>query len=363
MKYPPIYYGEYLKLDQILDAQHLKSKDYGQEAHDETLFIIIHQTYELWFKQIIHEVQSVYNLLNVESVPTKSLSTIVHRLKRVTEIQKILSDQLSIIETMTPLDFMDFRDYLVPASGFQSIQFRKIELMLGLRQKYRLGVDRQFFNSRLKEEDKRVLIEMENQPTLLELVDKWLARLPFDHSTNYDFWQEYRQVVGEMLGEDAKIIQGNKTLSESEKVFELKNLEATKLSFNVLFNDQTYNQLLETGEVRISRKAKLASVFIGLFRDEPVLNLPHQFLTTLVEIDELFTAWRYRHSIMAHRLLGTKIGTGGSSGHEYLKRSAENNRVFLDFFNMATYLIPKNRIPGLPTDIHQKMGYSAEGEN
>src|SRR5690606_21737952 len=132
--------------------------------------------------------------------------------------------------------------------------------------------------------------------------------------------------------EDEKIISNNKTLTEKEKVFELKNLEATRKSLDILFDKEAYTKLEQEGLVRISRKSRLATIFISLFRDEPIMHLPNQLLNGLIEIDENFTTWRYRHAIMVHRMLGTKIGTGGSSGHDYLKRATENNRVFQDFF-------------------------------
>lgn len=360
MKYPSLYYSDYLKLDSILDAQHLKSKEFGQEAHDETLFIIIHQVYELWFKQIIHELDSVYKMMDTSKVLPTNLSTIVHRLQRVVEIQRILNDQLKVIETMTPLDFMDFRDYLVPASGFMSVQFRMIELKMGLRQKHRLGIDQQFFNSRLKEQDKSILIEAEKSATLLELVDNWLSRMPFAQTQNYDFWSKYQQAIKEMLDSDQKIIESNQTLNPMQVEFELRNLEGTRASFEILFDDKKYDELLEKGEFRISRKAKLAAIFINLFRDEPVMQLPYNLLTQLLEIDESFTTWRYKHAIMAHRMLGAKIGTGGSSGHDYLKMSAENNRVYLDFFNIATFLLPKRHIPIIPQELRKEMGFANE---
>lgn len=362
MKYPSLYYSEYLKLDQILAAQHLKSVELGggadAEAHDETLFIIIHQVYELWFKQILHEMRSVYKMLDTDRVIPNDLSTIVHRLQRITEIQRILNDQLKVIETMTPLDFMEFRDFLVPASGFMSVQFRQIELTMGLRQKHRLGIDQQFFNSRLKEEDKKLLIKAEENATLLELIDAWLARMPFAQTENYNFWQQYQLAVNKMLADDQKIIESNTTLHEKQIEMELKNLDATRKTFEVLFNKDMYQELYDKGEVRISREAKLAAIFINLFRDEPVLQLPNALLTQLLEIDENFTTWRYRHAIMAHRMLGAKIGTGGSSGHDYLKQATENNRVYLDFFNLATFLIPRKHMPKLPSQLIEQMGFA-----
>src|SRR5690606_20231018 len=130
--------------------------------------------YELWFKQIIHEVDSVIKLMSEETVLDKDLATIAHRLERVVEIQRILNAQLKVIETMTALDFMEFRDYLVPASGFQSVQFRELEIKLGLKKQHRLPIDAEFFNSRLNEVDRKKILEQEQKVSVLELLDAWL---------------------------------------------------------------------------------------------------------------------------------------------------------------------------------------------
>src|SRR5215470_4039776 len=130
--FPPVDYAEYLKLDRLLSSQEPKSAAYGRPAHDEMLFIVVHQAYELWFKQILHELDSVLALFRADSVDERSIGTAVSRLDRIVEIQKLLVDQLRVLETMTPLDFLDFRDMLVPASGFESVQFRLIENKLGL---------------------------------------------------------------------------------------------------------------------------------------------------------------------------------------------------------------------------------------
>lgn len=361
MKYDPIYYSEYLGLDKILGSQDLKSKEHGNEAHDETLFIIIHQTYELWFKQILHEIDSVLKVYNNNHVSPRLLGTVNHRLNRVVEIQRVLNSQITIIETMTPMDFMDFRDYLVPASGFQSVQFRMIEIKLGLRQEYRLGIDKQFFNSRLKEADKNTLNQLEKEKTLLENIDSWLSRMPFGETNDgYNFWNEYQDAINKILDQDQLMIESNKTLHPKELEFELANLQSTRDNFENLFDEDKYQKLIDAGLVRFSRRAKLAAIFIRLFRNEPILQQPNSLLDHLIDIDEMFSTWRHRHAIMALRMLGSKIGTGGSSGHEYLKKSADNNRVFTDLFNLATYLLPKKDIPTLPEELKAKLGFVHE---
>ncbi|GFX92425.1 tryptophan 2,3-dioxygenase [Trichonephila clavipes] len=131
---PCMLYGEYLQLDQLLNCVKPASEIYGNElVHDEHLFIITHQAYELWFKQIIFELDSVKNLFSSEAIDENRMLRITSRLNRIVVILKVLVDQIAILETMAPLDFMEFRNYLSPASGFQSVQFRVIENMLGVK--------------------------------------------------------------------------------------------------------------------------------------------------------------------------------------------------------------------------------------
>ena len=107
----------------------------------------------------------------------------------------------------------------------------------------------------------------------------------------------------------------------------------------------------------MSHDALLSALFIKQYSEEPVFNLPFQLITALTEIDEQLTIWRYRHAMMVQRMLGTKIGTGGSSGHHYLKKTTEWNRIFLDIFNMATFLLPKDALPSLPEEVKRQLGF------
>ena len=116
-------YSDYLKLDRLLSAQEVRS---DPPEHDELLFIVIHQTYELWFKQLLHELDRIKVLFSANE-----LFGALHLIKRVRMILKTLVGQLDILETMTPLSFNSFRDRLDSASGFQSVQFREFEFLLG----------------------------------------------------------------------------------------------------------------------------------------------------------------------------------------------------------------------------------------
>jgi tryptophan 2,3-dioxygenase len=359
----PVYYGDYLKLNQMLDCQQPLSRKFADqqnpEAHEETLFIIVHQAYELWFKQILHDLNSVLEIFKKKKVEDTDLGLIVQRLDRITKIQSTIATQLDILETMTPMDFLEFRNLLIPASGFQSVQFREIEIKMGLNTHDRQSVDREFFLGRLNQEDRDKLVALENSPCLLRLVEAWLERMPFTISSEFNFWSEYQKSVESILEEDRKTIDSNMAqLSEREKQMQIENLKTTKETFESLFDETAHAKVVAEGGRKLSRKSILNALFILLYRNEPLLSMPFQMLSLMMDIDENFTAWRYRHALMAQRMLGTKIGTGGSSGHAYLKKAADNNRVFVDLFNLSTYLIPRSKLPQIPSAVKKQLNFN-----
>jgi len=354
---PPLDYGTYLKLDELLSLQAPRSVALGRPAHDETLFVVVHQVYELWFKQILHEIASLQELFRQDSVGERSIGVAVSRLHRVTEIQKILVDQLRVLETMTPLDFLEFRDLLVPASGFQSLQFRLIENRLGLRADRRVGLQHVPQPPHLAPaqlEAQRVSLQ---QPSLFELVEKWLERTPFLEVPGYQFWESYAQAVRAMLERDRRTIEGNAALTGVERGLQVEELKRTEASFNAVLDEGVHDRLRADGQRRLSHRATRAALFIHLYRDQPILNLPFRFLTALVDVDELLAAWRYRHALMVHRMIGTKIGTGGSSGHRYLLATVERNKVFTDLYDLSTFLISRSALPALPAEMERRLGF------
>lgn len=353
----PCYYGDYLQLDKILTAQAPESAKYAAEAHDETLFIVVHQVYELWFKQILHELKAVMAVFAEAEVKDQQLTGIVHKLKRVISIQQLLNQQIAVMETMTPQDFMSFRDYLVPASGFQSVQFKMLEIGLGLKSEYRIDFDKNSFYSRLNQKDRDFLQALETEPSLFERIEKWLERMPFLQLDDFSFWRMYHNATAQMLDEDASTVAGIAQIAEQERELQLAEIERTRAKFAALLDKEKYQELQTQGSFRLSQRAMLSALFISLYQEEPVFNLPFQLLTCLTEIDENLTIWRYKHAMMVQRMLGTKIGTGGSSGHDYLKRTTEKNRIFTDLFNMATFLLPKSDLPVLPEQIKRKLGF------
>ena len=322
-----VYYSDYLQLDKIIEAQQPESFKEGKiAAHDEMLFIIIHQAYELWFKQILFEVNSVIEIMSKPTLNDNSpeMQTVVHRLKRVTTILKVLVQQIDIMETMTPMDFLDFRDMLRPASGFQSYQFKIVEAKLGLKFEQRHGQN--YYTSQLKEKDIAVIKDAENGQSVLELINAWLERMPF--ITN-DFWNNYQQVYVN-------------SLAEAEK----NNAEF----FATVFNDSN-------AERNLSSKACRAALFIMMYHGYPMLELPFQLLDTLLEIDNQLGNWRNRHINMVRRMIGTRIGTGGSSGAGYLKAAMDKHYIFKELTQLNSFLINRRQLPVLHKELVERLGY------
>jgi tryptophan 2,3-dioxygenase len=352
----PLYYADYLQLDRLLSCQRMQSALNGKPAHDEMLFIIVHQAYELWFKQVIWELDAVLATFRGASVPEEDLGQAALRLGRIVEIQRVLIQQVDVLETMTPLDFLDFRDALFPASGFQSVQFRLIENKLGMQRRDRLQINDAPYTSRFTADDAARAEASEKEPSLFDLIEDWLERTPFLHFGGFDFWREYRRAVDAMLDADRASIRGNPTLTENEKATQLAGVEATARRFADLFEPEAVEPGSAPGR-HFSRRALQAALLIHLYRDEPILHLPFRLLALLADIERNFTTWRQRHAQMAMRMIGTRIGTGGTSGHEYLDRAAERHRVFADLSALASFFIPRSALPKLPDEVRSRMGF------
>ena len=347
-----MHYSDYLELDKILDAQHPESDRQGQPAHDEMLFIVIHQAYELWFHQLLFETESVIGILGQPALNDNSpqLQTIVHRLSRCATILKVLVHQIDIMETMTPMDFLDFRDKLRPASGFQSWQFKLLEARLGLKYEHRFG--KQYYLSQLRQPEIDRIKAGERQPSLLQLLNGWLERIPFfDAATSRNFWSDYRLRYQQSLTDVEK---GN--LEYFDSVFQLS--DATQPPAESSGHSQG---AVAAGTVdrSLSPAACRAALFIMLYRGYPLLQLPFQVLHQLLEIDEQLSTWRYRHMSMVHRMIGTRIGTGGSTGKDYLGSALERHHLFREIAALTSFLIERKRLPQLDPEMERRLGFVA----
>ena len=330
-----VHYHDYLQLDKILNAQSPESDRHNLPAHDEMLFIVIHQAYELWFKQLHHEVNSAVAIMSQPALNDNSpeLQTVVHRLSRCVTILRVLVHQIDIMETMTPMDFLDFRDMLRPASGFQSWQFKELEAKLGLKFEHRHG--KEYYTAQLRPEQVDIIKKAESSQSLLQLLNSWLERMPFlKEGADESFWDNYKKTYQGSLAEAEK-----NNLSGFEEIF------STGVTVS---NHDT--RTLSPGACR-------AALFIMLYRGYPLLQLPFQLLNALLEIDEQLSSWRYRHMNMVHRMIGTRIGTGGSTGKDYLKAAADKHYIFREIAQLNSFLIERRKLPALTHAMEIRLGF------
>ncbi|NCI46048.1 tryptophan 2,3-dioxygenase family protein [Sediminibacterium soli] len=355
----PRYYGSYLQIEKILDAQHPVSFREGNEpAHDEMLFIIIHQAYELWFKQILFELDYVTGVFSKEQINDNSedLNLVRHRLNRVIQILQLLNQQVQILDTMTPLDFLEFRNLLTPSSGFQSKQFRLLEAKLGLQIDARHQKDyyKRTNEGGFTQQDYHTITQTEAKPNLLQLVNRWLERMPFFRD---EYWQQYAAtsvspLTGHSFWNDYRhIYLSGLTEREQSKIHD----------FDYVFFEKKPEgyaaEQLDLLRSNFSPAALRAALFIMLYRDFPVFQTSYQVLDALIEIDHLMSNWRHKHLIMVRRMIGMRVGTGNTSGAGYLEGALSKHYVYKDLSGLSTYLIERRKLPALPAALIANLGF------
>lgn len=346
-----LYYSEYIELDKILNSQHPKSFETMDEGNDEMLFIIIHQVYELWFKQIIFELDLVRNIFMRDGQGgindnSDDMSRVVQKLKRIGKILELINQQVGVLETMTALDFLEFRNVLLPASGFQSKQFRLIEAKMGLKmeQRYKAEYYKHTRRGSLSEADLQEVNQAESESTLKELIVKWLERMPF---FDEEYWKDYQRTNEADAGERHKFWVDYRIAYQNS----LSKNEAGRLKeFDKVF--------FQEGRGDIPPAAMQAALFITIYRNLPIFQMPFELLNTLSEIDELLSNWRYRHFLMVRRMIGLRVGTGGTSGAGYLEGTLSQHYAFREITEVATFLIERSKRPNLPNTLKDKVSFN-----
>ncbi len=350
-----LYYSDYIELDKILNSQHPKSFSSMEDGNDEMLFIIIHQAYELWFKQIIFELDLVRNIFIRGRINDNSddMSRAVQRLKRVVKILELINQQVSVLETMTALDFLEFRNLLLPASGFQSKQFRLIEAKLGLKmeQRYKTEYYKHTRRGSLSEADLQEVNQAESESTLKELIIQWLERMPFFEE---EYWKDYKRSTSQNGSMDKR-----STDDVHQFWVDYRNAYQTSLSEGERGRLQEFDKaFFEEGRGDVSPSAMCAALFITIYRNLPIFHLPFELLNTLSEIDELLSNWRYRHFMMVRRMIGIRAGTGGTSGVGYLEGTLNQHYIFKEITELATFLIERSKRPALPKALKEKVSFN-----
>ncbi len=262
-------YSSYLKVPELLELQNPQSTP---EHHDELLFIIIHQTYELWFKELLHDLDAVVANLLAAGRDAQSRDEVYEAarlLRRCTEIMRVLVEQFTILETMLPTHFLAFRGKLEPASGFQSEQFREIEFLCGLK-------------------DEKMLRYHKPTPEAHAQLERRL-REPSLHDAFFDALQ----AIGKLIVDERA-----------------------------------------TEQERFGARARAV---LALYRDEHQNRDWIDVCERLTEFDELVVSWRLRHMQLVERIIGVRIGTGGSAGSSYLKLTLDK-KFFPELWEARTLL-------------------------
>lgn len=354
-------YWDYLGLQQLLSLQGGVDGDESTLHSDELHFIIVHQVYELWFKLVLRELRLARDHLAAERVEEEHVPHVVHHLGRVSEILKLAVQQWAVMETLTPQDFLTFRDKLAPASGFQSFQMRELELVLGLDEGGRVmygGTD-PIAHIRDKAGDSpygaevvRRLEAAREEASLREALWRWLYRTPIQGSRPGDdgdadvvreFLDEYLAAHGEMQeGQKQRLLaNGIASPEELDRRFEHSN----ELGREFLHADDLPPDV-DPGERARTRRVRAALLFIESYRELPLLAWPRLLVDSIVEVEEQFILWRHRHARMTERTIGRRVGTGGSSGVDYLDKAAQQ-RIFPELWAVRTLLLPVGMLPAL----------------
>lgn len=336
-------YADYLNLHELLSLQGDDSQT-GDELH----FVIVHQSFELWFKLIISELKLVRDILDQNLVPESEVPKAVHHMGRVTEIFRLMANQWKVMETLTPQDFLAFRDGLGTASGFESFQMRELEIILGLDDSRRVAeMDPLAHFRKLAERsdrDKEILGLLESAAeatSLAAAVNRWLLRTPIQGSMVGDAGDEeaVKNFIEEYLAGQAKLSQAAMDKLREQGV---QDMSAVQERFSGAA-ESARDYLMPDGVVN---RARAGLLFIESYRELPLLAWPRTLIDAVVELEESMLLWRTAHARMVERIIGRRIGTGGSSGVDYLDMTTRY-RIFVDLWAVRTLLMKKEALPKL----------------
>ena len=300
-------YGEYLKIEELLKLQTGIDGDESKLSNDELHFILVHQNFELWFKLIISELRCTRDILDTDYVEETKIPQAVHHMGRVIETFRLMALQWKVVETLEPQDFLNFREKLGQASGFESFQMRKMEALMG-----EIWADGKPVNGKAWESFKE-------KRSLYDVICDWLHRTPIQGSVPDSSSDD--ETVSNFVD---SFIQNHNSLSPDS-------------------NSEAKQFLKPNGKVHRGRSGLL---FIESYRELPLLAWPRKLISTLIELEEAMVLWRSSHARMVERVIGRRIGTGGSSGVDYLDMTTKY-RVFVDLWSVRSILIKKSALPEL----------------
>ena len=350
-------YWEYIKVEELLGHQGGFDGDEYKISDEETLFIVVHQIYELWFKLILRELSTARDLLRQNPVPDLQLASAVRSFRRVVAIFEQAIQHFRVMETLTTRDYLEFRDRLIPASGFQSAQLREIEILLGLDDAVRIPLGREgSYREALKGADgkpspatRRVEARDRGGPSLKHVIYEWLARTPIDGPNTQESSDAFlRRIVAAHRSE----IRERTRLAEQqalspEDVERLRARYEKEVGFSEQFLMAEDDPEADAETRAFRRRVRAGIVFVESYRELPRLAWPRELVDGVIELEQSMVVWRQRHARMVERVIGRRTGTGGSAGVDYLDQTALRYRVFGDVWAIRSLLLRKPTLPPL----------------
>jgi len=367
-------YWDYIKVEQLLALQSGVQSGDADLSNDEVRFIVIHQIDELWFKLVLRELAAVRDLFRQDYVPETALADARAGLGRVALTFDLAGRHFQLMETMRTQDYLKFRDKLFPASGFQSAQLREIEILLGLQEEDRLSFGEETsYKDALRNQDgspspahERVNRRLADTPSVKEAVYAWLWRTPIngsspqstdDDSVVQGFLEEFLSCHEQYLNEVLDDRVAKQALADADEQ-RLRQRYAAEL-------DATRRYLLAADESEQQERARVrrmraAILFIESNRELPLLSWPGEIIDSLVAAEQGMLVFRQRHARMVERVIGRRVGTGGSAGVDYLDQTALSYRVFKEIWAARTLLLDPGRTP--PIQNKDFYGLRSEGQ-
>ncbi len=352
-------YWDYIRVENILSQQQGLAEDDSQLSNAEVRFIVIHQIDELWFKLVLRELESARNLFQEDYVPETALASACAALGRVGTIFKLAGDHFALMETMRTQEYLEFRDKLSPASGFQSAQMREAEILLGLQPEERISLGKESSYMQALEGDagaaspalQRVQRRLQDTPSVKEAIYSWLYRTPINGSSPGDagdddivaaFLQEFlnckEQSINTLI--DGTVEAQALTPEDVDRLRQQYSKEVAGARAYLMAEDT------EDAAARSKvRRMRGAILFIESNRNLPLLSWPGEIIDGLIACEQAMIIFRQRHARMVERVIGRRVGTGGSAGVDYLDQTALNYRVFKEIWAARTMLLAPHQAP------------------
>lgn len=356
----PTTYWDYIRVEDLLALQGGVEHDEGKLSDDEVRFIVIHQIDELWMKLVLREMVTARDVFRADYVAEPRLHAACAGLRRVAMLFSMMADHFRLMETMQTRAYLEFRDKLSPASGFQSAQLREIEILFGLddAQRIPLGHEGSYLRALHAAGGgsspalRRVERRRADLPSLKDAVYRWLQRAPIQGSTP-DRPDDDAVVTGwieDFLAQQARgqvqrvaEVLRHQALTEAD-VDRLRVRYGGELASSramLMAEDVAEEQRAPT------RRLRAAILFIESHRDLPLLAWPAEVIDALIAAEQSTIVFRQRHARMVERVIGRRVGTGGSDGVDYLDRTALTYRVFTEIWAARTMLMRSELDPKL----------------